>query len=138
MKRMSNRKVLGIATLAAVVPAAVFGGPALAQSSLAMLDTLERGGWEIRFRDGAAPRKICVRSGRELIQLRHSESGCNRFVVEDGNSEVTVQYTCRGNGYGRTNIRKEGSNLVQIDSQGIVDGRPFQFSAEARHTGSCR
>ncbi|MBX7533808.1 hypothetical protein K3165_12805 [Qipengyuania sp. 1XM1-15A] len=138
MKSMSNRKLVVLSALLAAVPAAVFGGPALAQSSLAMLDTLEKGAWEVRFRDGTAPRSICVRSGRELIQLRHSESGCNRFVVEDGANEVTVQYTCRGNGYGRTNIRKEGSNLVQIDSQGIADGRPFQFSAEARRTGSCR
>lgn len=138
MKRMSNRKFVGLTALVAAIPAAIFGGPALAQSSLAMLDTLERGGWEVRFRDGTPPRKVCVRSGRELIQLRHDETGCNRFVVEDGNSEVTVQYTCRGNGYGRTNIRKEAAGLVQLDSQGIVDGRPFQFSAEARHTGSCR
>ena len=137
MKQMSTRRILAIAALGVSIPVALLAVPAFAQSSLAMLDTLERGGWELRFRDGAAPRKVCVRSGRELIQLRHNESGCNRFVVEDGKSEVTVQYTCRGNGYGRTNIRKEGSNLVQIDSQGIVDGRPFQFSAEARHTGRC-
>ncbi len=102
-----------------------------------MLDTLQKGGWEVRYRDGSASRKVCVRSGREFIQLRHTDSGCNRFVVEDGASEVTVQYTCRGNGYGRTNIRKETPALVQIDSQGIADGKPFQFSAEARRTASC-
>ena len=135
---MPNRKFIRAITLVAGVPAALLGGAALAQSSLAMLDSLDKGGWELRYRDGATPRKVCVRSGRELIQLRHNEGGCNRFVVEDGKNEVTVQYTCRGNGYGRTNIRKEGSGLVQIDSQGIVDGRPFQFSAEARHTGRCR
>ena len=135
---MPNRKFIRAAALVAGVPAALLGGAALAQNSLAMLDSLDKGGWELRYRDGATPRKVCVRSGRELIQLRHSEGGCNRFVVEDGKNEVTVQYTCRGNGYGRTNIRKEGSGLVQIDSQGIVDGRPFQFSAEARHIGRCR
>lgn len=138
MKHMPNRKIVGFAVLAAAIPAAFFGGPAVAQSSLAMLDSLERGAWEIRYRDGTPPRKICVRTGRELIQLRHDDSGCNRFVVEDGKSEVTVQYTCRGNGYGRTNIRKEAAGLVQIDSQGIANGRPFQFSAEARRTGACR
>ena len=135
---MPNRKFIRAVTLVAGVPAALLGGAALAQNSLAMLDSLDKGGWELRYRDGATPRKVCVRSGRELIQLRHSEGGCNRFVVEDGKNEVTVQYTCRGNGYGRTNVRKEGSGLVQIDSQGIVDGRPFQFSAEARHIGRCR
>jgi hypothetical protein len=116
---------------------AVVAAPALAQASLAMLDSLDKGGWELRYRDGSTARKVCLRSGREFIQLRHRGSGCNRFVVEDGAREVTIQYTCRGNGYGRTSIRKETASLVQIDSQGIADGKPFEFSAEARRTGAC-
>ena len=116
---------------------AVVAAPALAQASLAMLDSLDKGGWELRYRDGSTARKVCLRSGREFIQLRHRGSGCNRFVVEDGAREVTIQYTCRGNGYGRTSIRKETGSLVQIDSQGIADGKPFEFSAEARRTGAC-
>ena len=116
---------------------AVVAAPVLAQASLAMLDSLDKGGWELRYRDGSTARKVCLRSGREFIQLRHRGSGCNRFVVEDGAREVTIQYTCRGNGYGRTSIRKETGSLVQIDSQGIADGKPFEFSAEARRTGSC-
>lgn len=127
-------RFMGKAIMAA---AGLVAAPALAQGSLAMLDSLDKGGWEVRYRDGSTSRKICVRSGREFIQLRHNAGNCNRFVVEDGAGEVTVQYTCRGNGYGRTSIRKETSALVQIDSHGISEGKPFQFSAEARRTGSC-
>jgi hypothetical protein len=113
--------------------------PAAAQtSSLAMLSALDDGQWEVRPRDGSAVRRLCVRSGLELIQLEHSDSNCSRFVVEDGAKAVTVQYTCRGNGYGRTSIRRETSSLVQLDSQGIAGGLPFQFSAEARRVGACR
>ncbi|MEX0342468.1 MAG: hypothetical protein AB3N06_07770 [Erythrobacter sp.] len=132
---MARKRAFFLAALSAplVIPAV----PALAQASLAMLDSLNRGGWEVRYRDGSGAQRICVRTGRELIQLRHRDNGCNRFVVEDGASDVTVQYTCRGNGYGRTHIRKESSGLVQIDSQGIAGGKPFQFTAEARQTGSC-
>jgi hypothetical protein len=50
---------------------------------------------------------------------------------------VVVQYTCRGKGYGRTHIRRETGRLVQIDSQGIAGGLPFEFSAEARRVGDC-
>lgn len=138
MRRLMAGRIWLAASGALALPLGLLAVPALGQSSLAMLDTLTKGGWELRDRESGAVRKICVRSGREFIQLRHTESGCSRFVVEDGSSQVTVQYTCPGNGYGRTNIRKEGSGLVQIDSQGIVDGRPFQFSAEARRTGACR
>lgn len=113
--------------------------PALSQSgALAMLDTLSPGEWTVRFRDGSASRKICVRSGRELIQLRHTAPNCNRFVVKDDAALVTVQYTCAGDGYGRTNIRRETSALVQIEGQGIARGQPFEFLAEARRTGTCK
>ena len=105
--------------------------------ALAMLDGLQAGQWEIRYRNGDAPRRLCLRNGRELIQLKHRDTGCNRYVVEDGASEVTVQYTCKGNGYGRTNIRRETASLVQIVSQGIASGLHFQVAAEARRTGSC-
>ena len=132
--KKSQRTVAGLFAIGALA----FGAPVVAQASLAMLDSVDRGGWELRYRDGSPSRSICVRNGREFIQLGHAGDTCNRFVVEDGKSQVTVQYTCRGNGYGRTNIRRENSGLVQIDSQGIADGRPFQFSAEARRTGSCR
>lgn len=112
--------------------------PAIAQSDgLAMLGRLDKGEWTIKHRDGSPDQKVCLRSGQELIQLRHSERNCSRFVVEDAANNVTVQYTCPGNGYGRTDIRRETGSLVQIESQGIASGLPFQFAAEARRTGSC-
>lgn len=113
--------------------------PALGQrSGLAMLDQIEPGRWEIRPRDGtqrAYP--ICVDDGRELIQLRHEALPCERQIVEDGRDAVTVQYTCRGRGYGRTSIRRETPRLVQIQTQGIAEGLPFEFAAEARRVGNC-
>lgn len=128
---------IGIAAAVGMV-ALGFAIPVAAQADgLSMLEGLTKGEWTIKHRDGSADRKICLKSGRELIQLRHSEPDCSRFVVEDANSKVTVQYTCPGNGYGRTNIRKETEGLVQIESQGIAAGLPFQFAAEARRTGGC-
>jgi hypothetical protein len=112
--------------------------PVLAQGNgLAMLGTLTKGEWTIKHRDGSPDRKICLRTGQELIQLMHRQSGCSQFVVEDGAKRVTVQYTCPGNGYGRTSIRRETPTLVQLESQGIHDGLPFQITAEARRTGRC-
>lgn len=137
MRRISRRTIGGLAVAMGVALGA-FGIPAAAQSdSLAMLSNLAKGEWTLKYRDGSPERKICVRSGLELIKLRHADPNCSRFVVEDGASRVTVQYTCPGNGYGRTNIRRETGSLVQIESQGIASGQPFQFNAEARRTGSC-
>ncbi len=137
---MSLEMVLMAATAALGLAGGVYGGGVLAQvRPLAMLDRLEPGDWELRERDGAGvPRHICLRDGRRLIQLRHPGEVCSRIAVEDTDSQITVQYTCRGRGYGRTQIRRESPSLVQIDTQGISQGRPFAFSAEARRVGSCR
>lgn len=106
-------------------------------AELAMLDTLQPGMWEIRQRADGVRRNICVRNGRDLIQLQHRQAGCTRFVVQDDAQEVTVQYTCRGDGYGRTTIRREGSALVQLQTQGSQGGAPFALAGEARRTGPC-
>ncbi len=135
MKR-DFRFAVRTAALSVTVMAAAL--PAVAQApELAMLDTLERGSWDLRVRSTGAISQICVRTGREFIQLRHRQTGCSRFVVEDEPGEVTVQYTCRGAGYGRTTIRRESAGLVQIRSQGIHSGTPFSIEGEARRTGDC-
>lgn len=108
------------------------------RAALGMLDQLDRGKWEVRARDGSrATYPLCLDSGRRLIQLRHPQSQCDRVIVSDQPDAVTVQYTCRGQGYGRTSIRRESNRLVQIETQGIADGLPFDFLAEARRTGDC-
>jgi hypothetical protein len=103
-----------------------------------MLDQLDPGRWELRLREpGGAVQRLCLRDGRRLIQLRHAERQCERFVVSDQPGDVTIQYTCPGRGYGRTHIHRESDRVVQIESQGIADGLPFNFVAEGRHVGDC-
>ncbi len=133
-----NIRAIRIATAAAAL-AAGFAVPASGQNaSLAMLDQLESGRWELRLRDGSGEvQRLCVPNGRRLIQLRHPASNCDSLIVSDASSEVTVQYTCHGRGYGRTHIRRETARLVQIESQGIADGLPFSFAAEGRRVGEC-
>ena len=127
-----------LAGLAAIGAMLGLSAPVVAQGGgLSMLGTLSKGEWTIKQRGVRPDRKICIKSGAELIQLVHREGGCSRFVVEDGVSRVTVQYTCPANGYGRTSIRRETGALVQIESQGIQAGKPFELTAEARRTGSC-
>jgi len=131
---MMLRSVFAAVFLAGLATVAM---PAHSQKqSLGMLDELDQGGWELRERGGTA-RNICLDSGRRLIQLRHPGAACSSVVVQDITNEVTVQYTCRGQGYGRTHIRRETNRLIQLDSQGIVNGVPFTVSAEGRKTGAC-
>lgn len=129
--------IMGTLVLAAVLGLSLSSRLAAQGQGLAMLSRLTKGEWTIKHRDGTPDRKICLRTGQELIQLRHNDRGCGHYVIEDAAAKIAVQYTCPNNGFGRTNIRRETGSLVQIESQGFADGLPFQFAAEARHSGSC-
>lgn len=138
MRALSSWPGRAAAALAGLLIAGTMLPVAAQAPSLAMLDRLERGEWQVRFRDSGEQRRVCLRTGRELIQLRHRDPDCSRYIVEDGLGQVTIQYSCPGNGYGRTSIRRESASLAQVESQGIADGKPFQFTAEARRIGPCR
>lgn len=106
--------------------------------SLAMLDRLEKGSWQLRERGkDAVLQTVCLGDARRLIQIQHPRATCSRYVIEDTPNSVTVHYTCPGAGHGRTSIRSETNRLVQIDTQGIADGKPFSQAIEARRTGGC-
>ena len=106
--------------------------------NLAALDRVQAGEWELRFRADVSRRRVCMQGGRDFIQLRHPHKSCSQYVVEDLADRVSVQYTCRGDGYGLTNIRVETPGLLQVESQGIAAGSPYHMSAEARRVGPCR
>ena len=123
--------------VAGLAVAAILAAP-LAAAGGTVLSLLDRGQWEIRFRDNGATRRVCLRDGQEFIRLQHKGEECRNFVVNDDPARITVHYTCNGAGYGQTTITRETSRLVQIRSQGIAQGLPFEFLAEARHVGKCR
>lgn len=133
-----NRLVLTTVALAiGIVPGML--APVMGQGrQLTMLDQIPDGRWELHFRGRPDQvQRLCLHDARTLIQLRHPEQSCDRIVVEDGTESVTVQYTCRGRGYGRTHIRRETAQLIQVESQGIAGGLPFEFTAEGRRVGDC-
>jgi len=128
---MRARLNLSVAGAVAATAAAAF---AQDQSSTAPV-TLDSGQWELRSNSEPVER-ICIRDARQFIQLRHQGQLCESFVVTEASQNLTVQYTCRGKGYGRTHVRAITDRFVQIDTQGIAKGLPFNFVAEARWIGA--
>lgn len=105
---------------------------------LALLDTLERGMWQLRPTGGGAPAtKICLGNPESLTQIQHSGLACEQYVVRSNANSVTVSYTCKGQGQGLTTIRKESSRIIHIQSQGIRNNAPFSTSVEGRKIGAC-
>lgn len=126
-----------ISAMALALTGAARAVPAQAPT-LAMLDRLEKGSWQLRERGkDAVLQTVCLGDARRLIQVYHPRATCSRYVIEDTPTSVTVHYTCPGAGHGRTTIRSETNRLVQIDTQGIADGKPFSQAIEARRAGGC-
>jgi hypothetical protein len=123
----------GALGLAGLLAAPVF---AFALPDLEPLSQLERGRWQLRDSAGQ-PRSICLGDPTALIQLEHPGVSCEREVLSSEKGGATVQYSCSGRGYGHTSIRIETPRLARIDTQGLVDGRPFSYRAEARKVGGC-
>lgn len=105
------------------------------------LRQLEKGQWELRERGTGRtepPRqRICVGDPAQLLRAGRGNAECDQFVVSDSAHRAVVTYQCKGKGSGRTDLRVETPRLVQIQSQGVSDGAPFDVQLEARRTGDC-
>ena len=118
--------------------AVVAAGPLFAASggSLGALAKIERGQWSIRGADGAE-RALCLKDPAALLRLEHGGANCSSEVLGSDPDGGTVRLDCPGRGYAHTSIRVETARSAKIDSQGLIDGRPFAYRAEARKTGAC-
>jgi hypothetical protein len=136
---MTSRRILtGLGLLA---PAALLSSqPAspLAARPGAMLGKLEIGQWVVKPYDkGSAKRSLCVRNPAALIQIEHG-GGCRHDVLSSDGRGATVEYSCGSRGFGHTTVRMQTPRSATIDTQGMVDGRPFAYRAVARRVGACR
>ncbi len=119
---------------AAIVAAPAFG---FAVGSLAALGQLERGRWQIVDSEGGIRHSLCLGDPMQLVQLEHRGGACSRELVSSATGGGTVQYSCPGRGFGHTTVHVETPRLARIDTQGLLNGRPFAYRAEARRVGAC-
>ncbi|WP_342250778.1 hypothetical protein [Sphingomonas sp. OTU376] len=102
-----------------------------------VLTQIERGQWLLKERLGTE-RKVCFTNPNSFIQIAHGPAPCEQFVVSQDTHQATVVYTCTGRGKGRTTVTVETPRLVRIETQGVLDGAPFEQEYEGRRApGSC-
>ncbi len=106
-------------------------------SNLTALASIAPGQWGLHVHGRAGLRSICLGDPEQLLQLRHGGAICSRFVIANEPTQTIVHYTCPGAGHGRTVVRVETAQLIQIESQGIADNAPFDFEIEGRRVGEC-
>lgn len=94
--------------------------------------------WEVGGLPGQkAPARECVALSGELAQLEHRGKRCSRKVVSDNGTAVLVEYSCTGRDFGRSKLTLLTPRSVRIETQGISDGLPFNYVAQARRVGDC-
>ena len=136
MPHLRGRSRRGALLLAGLIAAAL-PAHALSVSASGAFSKVERGRWLLRNADEGAERAICFGDPVAFVQIEHRGARCTHEVIANDGAAATVQYSCPGRGYGHTSIRVETSKAVLIDTQGLVDGRPFSHRLEARKIGAC-
>jgi hypothetical protein len=130
-----DRSVPRLALLAALAAAAL---PAiLVAADDDPLALLESGKWSVKSGDGAGSRELCLGDPVQLVRLEHSGMACRDESAAGDARGATIQYSCPGHGFGHTSLRIETPRVATIETQGLVDGRPFAYRATARKIGPC-
>lgn len=126
----------GAVILAVLAGAAA--GAAATQTEVPVLGRLESGLWQLRSLEGGGGiGAVCLGDPAVLGQLRHRGLSCRRTVVGRGQDSVELHYNCPA-AFGQTAIRVETPRLARVETQGVDNGVPFAFRAEARRVGPCR
>jgi hypothetical protein len=137
IRKMAVRR-WGALMLAGIALSAV---PAFALATIGVgpREKIEAGRWQVRELDnGVAATTVCLGDPAQLVRFEHRRtSGCLSQVLASGEKHATVQYSCRGRGYGHSAVRVETPRSVRIDTQGLSNGRPFSYRLEAQRVGAC-
>lgn len=92
--------------------------------------------WKMRAPMGAAQ---CLSGPEGLLYAGHASAtpACQHTVVEDTPNRAVVTYVCKGQGFGRTELRRSGRGVYVIGAQGVSGREPFDMKGEYRRTGDC-
>lgn len=106
--------------------------------TLSALAQIEPGQWQLKTAgSSAAPSTLCIANADMLIQYGHATLQCQRFIIANEANLATVHYTCPGTGHGQTSVKVTTARNFSLDTQGIINGAPFEEQYEARRIGAC-
>jgi hypothetical protein len=131
MKDLHCKLASGAAAAALVLLLSAAQRPtALAQTSPGL--------WEISGMPGeAAPARRCLIDTAALAQVEHRGQSCTRVIVSDAPSTAVIHYTCTNGGFGRTQMTVLTPRSIRVETQGISNGAPFNYTVNARRVGAC-
>ena len=131
---MLTRWLIGSWAVAAVVT----GANLAAAEGAGIFAQTAPGLWEMSGAPGSktAPRQ-CVADVESLAQYEHRGRACTRRVVRQTESSAVIEYSCAGQGFGRSELTLITPRSLRIQTQGIAGGLPFNYVLQARRVGDC-
>ncbi len=130
--------------LACLVPLGLLVAAGPAPSLKLFASGFEPGMWQMTPLDSDGQMRApngqaeCLVSPDMLVHTGHSSAGedCGHTIVEDSTDRATVTYVCKGRGYGRTSIRRDGDGFV-VSAQGIDGRNPYEMRGKYKRVGAC-
>ncbi|WP_242182388.1 DUF3617 family protein [Sphingomonas sp. CARO-RG-8B-R24-01] len=107
-----------------------------AKPALTALARVERGQWQLKTVDDGVSRTLCLADPRTLIHYEHPMEQCQHAVVKNDIDTTTVHFICH-NSHGQTSVKVATPRSFNMDTQGIINGAPFEETYEARYVGAC-
>jgi hypothetical protein len=130
---LARRVIAGLMMTVGLATVAPAGAP-----TLAAVARIEPGQWQLKaLGSSATPNTVCIGDADMLIQYGHSNAQCQRFIIANEANVATVHYTCPGTGHGQTSVKVLTPRNFSLETQGIINGAPFEEQYEARRIGAC-
>jgi hypothetical protein len=83
------------------------------------------------------PVRQCLADVTALAQFEHRRKICKRSVISDTGSSTVISYSCGNGEFGQSKLTVLTPRSMRIETQGIADQAPFNYTLQARRIGDC-
>jgi hypothetical protein len=104
----------------------------------AALGQVKAGMWELEGLPGTtAATRVCIADVQQLTRYEHRTRACPGKAISDTGRSTVVEYSCGASDFGRTKIDVITPRNLKINTQGISDALPFNYTLNAHRVGDC-
>ena len=104
----------------------------------AALAEVKGGMWELGGLPGtSSPTRACITDIQQLTRYEHRAKSCSSKAISDNGRSTVIEYSCGGSDFGRTKIDVITPRNLKINTQGISDSLPFNYTLNAHRIGEC-
>ena len=108
-----------------------------AQQPSALAQT-HAGLWEVTGAPGSkAPERQCLANITSLAEFEHRGKACHPKVISNDATSMVIEYSCGSAGFGRSQLTVITPRSLRIETQGISNRLPFNYTLQARRIGDC-